>query len=242
MEKLLEERYAPRRVDGKLYSLKVHLVRYADDFCITADKKDALEEIKVLLTEFLAERGLTLSQEKTIITHVDTDFDFLGFNIRRYNGTLLIKPSKKSQKRFTGKLHEAVFQHKSVSQQVLIGILNPILTGWGNYYRYVVSKEVFSKMDHLLNLQLRRWIYRRHKNKSVKWRKRKYFIRQRSRNWIFGFEYQENSKMRTFVLKKMADIPIERYIKVKKDANPFDTEWDAYFEKRCKKRHRVRAA
>lgn len=238
----MEERYAPRRVDGKLYSPKVHLVRYANDFCITADKKDALEEIKVLLTEFLAERGLTLSQEKTIITHVDTDFDFLGFNIRRYNGTLLIKPSKKSQKRFTGKLHEAVFQHKSVSQQVLIGILNPILTGWGNYYRYVFSKEVFSKMDHLLNLLLRRWIYRRHKNKSVKWRKRKYFTRQRSRNWIFGFEYQENSKMRTFVLKKRADIPIERYIKVKKDANPFDTEWDAYFEKRCKKRHRVRAA
>lgn len=58
----------------------------------------------------------------------------------------------------------------------------------------------------------------------------------------FGVEYQENDKKRTFVLKKMADIPIERYIKVKKDANPFDTDWDAYFEKRCKKKHRVRTA
>ena len=170
-KKLLEERYAPTYVDGKLYYPKVHLVRYADDFCITADKQEALEGIKVLLTDFLAERGLTLSQEKTIITHVDTGFDFLGFNIRRYNGTLLIKPSRKSQKRFTEKLHEAVFQHKAVSQQVLIGILNPILTGWGNYYRHVVSKEVFSKMDHILNQQLRRWIYRRHKNKSAQMEK-----------------------------------------------------------------------
>lgn len=151
MEKLLEERYAPTYVDGKLYYPKVHLVRYADDFCITADKQEALEEIKVLLTDFLAERGLTLSQEKTIITHVDTGFDFLGFNIRRYNGTLLIKPSKKSQKRFTEKLHEVVFSRKAVSQQRLIEALNPVLTGWGNYYRYVVSKEVFSKMDHILN-------------------------------------------------------------------------------------------
>lgn len=129
MEKLLEKRYTPTYVDGKLYYPKVHPVRYADEFCITADRQEALEEIKVLLTDFLAERGLTLSQEKTIITHVDTRFDFLGFNIRRYNGTLLIKPSGKSQKRFTEKLHETVFQHKAVSQQVLIGILNPILTG-----------------------------------------------------------------------------------------------------------------
>lgn len=242
MEKLLEERYAPTHVEGKLYYPKVHLVRYADDFCVTADRQEVLEEIKVLLTDFLAERGLTLSQEKTIITHVDTGFDFLGFNIRRYDGTLLIKPSKKSQKRFTEKLHEVVFSRKAVSQQSLIEALNPVLTGWGNYYRYVVSKEVFSKIDHILNLQLRRWIYRRHKNKSIKWRKRKYFIHQRSRDWVFGFEYQENGKKCTFALKKMADIPIERYIKVKKDANPFDTEWDAYFEKRCMKRHQVRAA
>lgn len=225
-----------------MYYPKVHLVRYADDFCVTADRQEVLEEIKVLLTDFLAERGLTLSQEKTIITHVDTGFDFLGFNIRRYDGTLLIKPSKKSQKRFTEKLHEVVFSRKAVSQQSLIEALNPVLTGWGNYYRYVVSKEVFSKIDHILNLQLRRWIYRRHKNKSIKWRKRKYFIHQRSRDWVFGFEYQENGKKCTFALKKMADIPIERYIKVKKDANPFDTEWDAYFEKRCMKRHQVRAA
>lgn len=232
MEKRLEERYAKRYMNGKLYYPKVHLVRYADDFCVMADKRETLEEIKVLLTEFLEKRGLTLSQEKTKITHVKDGFDFLGFNVRKYNGTLLIKPSKKSQKQFTEKLHDIIFSHKSVSQQVLIEKLNPVLRGWGNYYKHVVSKRVFSKTDHILTLQL--------KSKSSRWIKDKYFIKIGSRDWKFGFNYEGGGKMHTFVLLKLADIPIERYIKVKKDANPFDPTWDAYFERRQKKGCRVR--
>lgn len=242
MEKLLEERYAKKYMNGKLYYPKVHLVRYADDFCVTADKRKTLEEIKALLNDFLAERGLTLSQEKTKITHVKDGFDFLGFNIRKYNGTLLIKPSKKSQKRFTEKLHDIIFSHKSVSQQVLIEELNPVLRGWGNYYKHVVSKRVFSKTDHILTLQLKRWSYRRHTNKSRKWIKDKYFIKIGSRDWMFGFNYEDCDKKYTFVLLKLADISIERYIKIKKEANPFDTTWDAYFERRQKKGWRVRSA
>ena len=53
-----------------------------------------------MLVEFLAERGLELSDEKTVITHIDDGFDFLGYNIRKYKGVLLIKPSKKSLKKF----------------------------------------------------------------------------------------------------------------------------------------------
>lgn len=241
MEKLLEEKYAKRYMNGRLYYPKVHLVRYADDFCVTADKRETLEEIKVLLTKFLAERGLALSQEKTKITQVKEGFDFLGFNVRKYNGILLIKPSKKSQKRFTEKLHDIVFSHKSVSQQALIEKLNPVLRGWGNYYKYVVSKRVFSKIDHILILQLKRWSYRRHNNKSRKWIKDKYFIKTGSKDWMFGFNYEECDKKRNFVVLKLADIPIKRYIKVKKEANPFDTTWDAYFERRQKKSCRVRS-
>lgn len=242
MEKLLEENYAARYKDGKLYYPKVHLVRYADDFCVTAEQRETLEDIKVLLTEFLAKRGLTLSEEKTKITHVRDGFDFLGFNVRKYNGTLLIKPSKKSQKRFTEKLHDIVFGHKSVSRQALIERLNPVLRGWGNYYKHVVSKQVFSKTDHILTLQLKRWSYRRHTNKSRKWIKDKYFIKAGSRSWTFGVKCEACDKKRTFALMKLADIPIERYIKVKKDANPFDTTWDTYFDRRKMNRLRVRSA
>ena len=74
-----------------------------------------------------------LSEEKTLITHISEGFDFLGFNVRKYNGTLIIKPSKKSQKRFTVKLHEIILaKGKALSQQELIGKLNPIIQGWGN--------------------------------------------------------------------------------------------------------------
>lgn len=125
-----------------------------------------MEEIKVRLTDFLKERGLTLSREKTRITHIDEGFDFLGGNVRKYNGTLLIKPSANSQKRFTEKLHEVVLKkNKAVAQQMLIEELNPVLREWTNYYCHVVSKTTFSKIDILIN-QLKRWSYRRHTNKS----------------------------------------------------------------------------
>lgn len=126
MERMLKEKYKTSSVKGKLYYPKVNLVRYADDFIVTADRKETLLEIKEMLAAFLKERELTLSEEKTLITHISEGFDFLGFNVRKYNGALLIKPSRKSQKRFTDKLHEVVLtKGKALSQQELIEKLNP---------------------------------------------------------------------------------------------------------------------
>lgn len=242
MERMLKEKYKVRYVDGKLCCPKVNLVRYADDFIVTADKRETLEEIKEMLTDFLGKRGLTLSEEKTLITHIDDGFDFLGFNVRKYRGKLLVKPSKKSQKRFTEKLHEVIFKrNKAVIQQDLIEQLNPVLRGWGNYYSHVVSKEVFSRTDHILVNQLIRWSYRRHSNKSRTWIKDKYFIEDGKRDWIFGFKYEDNGKKGIFALMKLSDIPIRRHIKVKCEANPFEPTWDAYFERRKQKCCRQRA-
>jgi len=82
---------------GKSYSAKVNLIRYADDFVITGRSKEQLDtEVKPLVEQFMKERGLELSQEKTVITHIEEGFDFLGQNVRTYNGKMLIKPSKKS--------------------------------------------------------------------------------------------------------------------------------------------------
>ena len=196
-----------------------------------------------MLIEFLGKRGLTLSQEKTLITHISEGSDFLGFNVRKYNGTLIIKPSTKSQKRFTEKLHEVVFKkNKAVAQQKLIEDLNPVWRGWGNYYSSVVSKTTFSKIDHILTNQLKRWAYRRHTNKSRKWIKDKYFIKVGTRDWIFGFKYKDCEKDAIFTLMKLADIPIRRHVKVKCEANPYDPTWDAYFRKRMQKRNRSRTS
>lgn len=243
MERMLKEKYKVSYIDGKLYHPKVNCVRYADDFIITADKREILEEAKCMLIEFLGKRGLTLSEEKTLITHISEGFDFLGFNVRKYNGTLLIKPSPKSQKRFTEKLHEVVFKkNKAVAQQKLIEDLNPVLRGWGNYYSSVVSKTTFSKIDHILTNQLKRWSYRRHTNKSREWIKNKYFIKVGTRDGIFGFKYKDCEKGAIFTLMKLADIPIRRHVKVKCEANPYDPTWDAYFLKRMQKRNRSRTS
>ena len=130
MEKQVKERYKNRSMGkGKIYCPKVNLVRHADDFVVTARSREILEEIKPLITYFLAQRGLTLSEEKTLVTHISEGFDFLGFNIRKYNGKLLIKPSKKSRKKITEKLHEIIFSNKAVTQGQLIDRLNPVITG-----------------------------------------------------------------------------------------------------------------
>jgi RNA-directed DNA polymerase len=236
MEDLVMKAYKIRMHKGIVYNPKVNLVRYADDFVVTAENKETLEKIKILLTEFLAQRGLTLSEEKTWITHISDGFDFLGFNIRKYNDRiLLIKPSKKSQKRITEKLHKVIFNNKSVSQYALIEILNPVIVGWGNYFKHVVSKEVYAKIDHILVEQLKRWAFRRHTNKSKRWVIDKYFKSDNNRKWVFKDSFELNADEQVFILKKLSDIPITRYVKIMKDANPFDSKWEAYFEKRSKK-------
>jgi len=236
MEKLVKEKYPNIYVGkGKVYYPKVNLIRYADDFVITAENRETLEDIKILLTGFLAQRGLTLSEEKTLITHISNGFDFLGFNIRKYNGKLLIKPSEKSQKKITEKLHEVIFSNKAASQYRLIEILNPIITGWGNYFRHAVSKKVFAKIDHIVVGQLKRWAFRRHSNKSKGWVLEKYFKSENNRKWVFKDKREEKD----FILKKLTDIPITRHVKIKSDANPFDTQWNAYFESRSRKASKV---
>jgi len=243
MEKSVKEAYPNIPLGkGKVYHPKVNLIRYADDFIVTAENRETLEDIKTLLVDFLAQRGLTLSEEKTLITNISEGFDFLGFNVRKYSGTLLIKPSKKSLKKFTEKLHEVIFSNKAASQWSLIEKLNPVITGWGNYFRHVVSKELFAKIDHLLVDMLKRWAFRRHGNKSKGWVIDKYFTSENNRKWVFQGTRKVKDTKQVFTLKKLADIPIVRHVKIKKDANPFDPEWFDYFDARSRKASKVRRA
>ena len=135
----------------------------------------------------------------------------------------------------TEKLHEAIFSNKSASQELIINLLNPIITGWGNYFKHVVSKEIFSKIDHILFGQLKRWAFRRHPNKSKMWILDKYFKSDGRRKWCFMSLSEKSDKIPTFVLRKLADIPVVRHVKIQKDANPFDSTWAAYFVNRRKK-------
>lgn len=84
----------------------------------------------------MQERGLQLSEEKTVITHIDNGFDFLGQNIRKYKGKLLIKPSRNAIKTFLAKVRKIIKGSKSATQEQLIRRLNPVIRGWVNYHRY----------------------------------------------------------------------------------------------------------
>lgn len=115
---------------------KVNIVRYADDFVITGASKEVLEnEVRPMIEKFLAQRGLELSPEKTKITHIDEGFDFLGANIRKYKDKLIIKPAKENVKTFLSKLRKLIKSNKTLEQEILINLLNPMIVGWANYHK-----------------------------------------------------------------------------------------------------------
>ena len=70
------------------------VIRYADDLVALCHSQRQAEQVKAGIAEWLTPRGLTFNEEKTRIVHIDDGYDFLGFNVRRYNGKLLIRPSK----------------------------------------------------------------------------------------------------------------------------------------------------
>jgi len=218
----------------KAREARVHCVRYADDFIITGRSKELLEEVvRPLVERFMAERGLELSPEKTTITHIDNGFDFLGQNIRKYNGKLLIMPSKRNVKTFLAKVRGIVKTSKAAKTGNLIVQLNPTIRGWANYHRHVVSKKEFSSVDDAIFKTLWRWAVRRHPKKNRRWVKDKYFTRMGRRNWVFfGEAIGRKGEKKEVYLLNAASTPIRRHTKIKGEANPFDSNWELYFETR----------
>jgi RNA-directed DNA polymerase len=234
LESMLKEKFPTAKRTGR----KMNIVRYADDFIITGNSKEWLEqEVKAAVVEFLAERGLVLSPEKTKITHIREGFDFLGWNIRKYNGTLLMKPSKANVKAHLDKIREVIKGNKTAKQASLIRLLNPVLRGWANYHSHAVAKEAFAKVDTYVWSMLWQWAVRRHPNKGARWVKRKYFKSRGTRTWVFAAtEEKEDGTQKNIILLKEMDTPIVRHIKIKADANPHDPQWERYFESRWGKK------
>lgn len=203
---------------------KVNLVRYADDFVVTGGSKELLETIvQPWIVEFLRERGLTLSAEKTKIVHIDQGFDFLGWNFRKYREKLLIKPSKKNVKAFYDKVKEIIATSVSVPTETLIQRLNPIFIGWAMYHRGAVAKQTFSKINNLIYWRLMRWGKRRHPRKTTSWIYGHYWKQCGSRKQFSGLKddpFGGNERI-PLPLYSLTDMKIVRHIKVKGDYNPY---------------------
>ena len=204
IEKILKKRFP---------KMKVHFIRYSDDFLVVVPSKEIADEVREIIREFLAIRGLELSPEKTVITHIDDGFDFLSWNFRKYKGKLLIKPSQKSIKSITQNLKTIVNKAKSWTQDKLIKTLNPVIRGWANYHRHIVAKATFQKLDFYLWEITWQWGKRRHPNKGHKWIANKYWSSEGTRNWVF--------KTKETKLLKFSDTKIRRHHHAKLDANPY---------------------
>lgn len=192
---------------------------------VTANSEETAIEIKDKIAVFLKERGLELSDDKTLITNINEGFDFLSWNFRKYNGKLLTKPSKKSIKRFTETISQTLRKGMAWSQENLISKLNPIIRGWTNYHNSVVSFDVFQTLDHRIWEMLWRWTKRRHPNKSKTWIINKYWKRNATRKW--NFKTERNS------LLFLSKTRLYRHIPLKLQMHPFlDPD---YFRERQRK-------
>lgn len=217
LEHLLKSRFKRRH--------KVNLVRYADDFIVTGCSRELLEqEVRPLIETFLAERGLGLSPEKTRVVHISEGFDFLGWNVRKRSGGLLVTPAKGNVKAFYRKVHDVLRSLRAAKQETVIETLNPIIRGWGNYHRSQMASRTFTKLDHRIFWALWRWAKRRHPNKGRRWIRRRYFGSSSTRSWVFASGNQ--------TLGRLSDRKVRRHVKVKAEANPYDPSWDGYFEER----------
>lgn len=234
LEKVLNQNFHyPQYSDsgeGKVKNPKVNFIRYADDFIITGNSKELLEEkVKPLVESFLKERGLELSPEKTRVTHINDGFDFLGWNFRKYDSKLLIKPSKESVKSVLEKVKGILNSNKNAKTENVIHLLNPVITGWANYHKGTVAKEIFSNIDNQIWNKTWKWAIRRHPNKGRKWVKQKYFKTIGNQNWNFFGNFKGGQSI---ILEKMSSVVIERHLKIQADANPYDPKYEQYFEKR----------
>jgi RNA-directed DNA polymerase len=174
-----------------------------------------------------------LSEGKTIITNIDDGFDFLGWNFRKYNGKLIVKPSKSSIKNVIQKCSNIILKDgKAMTQTELIRRLNPVIRGWTNYHKHVVASRTFSFVNNTLYLLLQQWAKHRHPNKNKWWRLNCYWHEYNGKPWMFMTDELTLINLRRIHIVRHQNLQISR--------NPFlDKE---YFIKRRMKLRTFAAA
>jgi RNA-directed DNA polymerase len=208
------------------------VIRYADDFVVHCHTRQDAIEIKAKLAAWLAPRGLAFNEDKTRVVTLDEGFDFLGFNVRRYRGKLLIKPSKAAVRRIRARLRNELRSLRGSNAQAVIKRLNPIIRGWANYYRTQVSAAIFADLDVYLWKLTYKWATSSHANKPKSWVVHRYFgqfNKARQNRWVFG-DRHSGAYMHYFAWTR-----IVRHLVVKSGASPDDPALADYWTWRRRK-------
>jgi RNA-directed DNA polymerase len=208
------------------------LIRYADDLVVFCHSRQDAAEIKARLAAWLAPRGLAFNEDKTRVVTLDEGFDFLGFNVRRYGGKPLIKPSKAAIRRIRERLRTELRSLRGTNAQAVIKRLNPIIRGWAAYYRTEVSSDTFDALDHYLWQLTYKWAKYSHANKPTRWVVHQYFgkfNKARQDRWVFGH------RASGAYLHKFSWTKIVRHQIVKQGASPDDPALGDYWAWRRRK-------
>lgn len=227
--------------NGQTLRGKRTIIRYADDWAAFCESGEDAKAVLKILTEWLVERGLALSPEKTKIVHLKDGFNFLGFNIRhyptkknKYGYKLLIKPSNESVKKLRQKLLLEWRKLRGHKVDNILATLNPIIRGWSNYFRIGVSAKTFANLDHWMWTRQYQYAKHTHPNKGYAWKKNRYWgnlnAERPSDKWVFGNIYTRRH------LLKFQWFKIERHIMVKGNASPDNPLLREYWKQRLAKR------
>ena len=205
------------------------LIRYADDLVALCHNREHALEVKAALAGWLAPRGLTFNEDKTQVVSVDEGFDFLGFNVRRYHGKLLIKPSAAAVKRIRERLRVEMKALRGANALAVLRKINPIVRGWTAYYRTVVSSATFAALDDYMWKLTYRWATYSHHNKPKSWIIARYFgqfDKARQDRWVFG-DHDSGA-----YLPKFSWIKIVRHQMVPGTSSPDDPALGGYWAER----------
>ncbi|GMA61387.1 group II intron reverse transcriptase/maturase [Alicyclobacillus fastidiosus] len=169
-----------RAMENKGY----RLTRFADDWVVLCKSREEAVKVFADAKVALEALGLTLHPEKTRITHISAGFEFLGYKLKRGKGLTLSQhkvkkgpnrlniyaiPTEKSVKRFQDTIRQRTKRRLPLTVQELIDRINPVIRGWGNYYRKAHVRKLFNRLQRWIIQRIRSHQYKRWRNGG--WRK-----------------------------------------------------------------------
>jgi RNA-directed DNA polymerase len=170
--------------DHEMVEKGYRLTRFADDWVVLCKTRNEAERALNDARRILSQIGLTLHPEKTRITHIKWGFEFLGYKIKQGKGLKLPRnkikkqpnlmniyaiPTEKSVKRFMDTIRNRTKRRIPLSLFELIESINPVIRGWGNYYRKAHVRKLFNKLQGWIVRRI--WSHRFKRWRNMGWKR-----------------------------------------------------------------------
>ena len=169
---LLDHLWHSRRYPEQLGAT---LHRYADDAVLVCRKN---AQTALAAFEGIARRmDLTLNRDKTRVTRLTEGFDFLGFTfVKRRSptsgkNTIYIFPAKSAQQKIRNRRKFLTSRRAPITPKAFVEMVNPIVTGWANYYRHTNASQAFRGLQRFMNIRFRRYLTQRSKGRGFGWKR-----------------------------------------------------------------------